>query len=180
MPTAPAETTANAAGTVLTPAQNQLGGRSKQMAKDSSSDMRERSKDVIKEAEGYRRHPYYCTGDPPRLTVGFGRNLEQVGINEEEAAVLFDHDFARAENIVAREAWWDAASDQQRYAQLEMVFILGERGWRRFLRMHAALERGDWMQAAAEILDSKMHRQLRRRTERIAEWTSGATTEAGG
>ena len=37
----------------------------------------------IKKHEGYKQYPYYCTGG--KLTIGYGRNLDENGINEEEA-----------------------------------------------------------------------------------------------
>ena len=134
---------------------------------------REHSMQVIMGEEGYRRLPYHCPAG--KLTVGFGRNLESVGIDHDEAITLFTNDFDRAEGICRLEAWWGDMAPLQRYAQVEMVFILGERGWRRFEKMHAALKRRNWRAAAEEILDSKMAQQLPRRTERIAEWARGAT-----
>jgi lysozyme len=132
---------------------------------------REHSMQVIMGEEGYRRTPYHCPAG--KLTVGYGRNLQSVGIDPEEATYLFSRDFEKAESICRLEAWWGDMAPLQRYAQVEMVFILGERGWRRFKKMHEALQRKDSHRAADEILDSRMHDQLPMRTKRIAEWARG-------
>jgi len=39
----------------------------------------------IERHEGLRLKPYLDTATPPRLTIGYGRNLDDVGITREEA-----------------------------------------------------------------------------------------------
>ena len=41
---------------------------------------------AIKEHEGYRKFPYHCTAN--KLTIGYGFNLEDVGISEEESELI--------------------------------------------------------------------------------------------
>ena len=49
---------------------------------------------MTKDFEGLRLKPYKCTAN--KLTIGYGRNLEDVGITPTEANYLFQQDFARA------------------------------------------------------------------------------------
>ena len=39
---------------------------------------------------------YKCTANPPRDTIGVGRNLNDVGISEEEAMFLLDNDIKKS------------------------------------------------------------------------------------
>ena len=43
----------------------------------------------LKRHEGLKLKPYKCTAD--KLTIGVGRNLEDVGISEEEAEMLLQN-----------------------------------------------------------------------------------------
>ena len=53
-------------------------------------------KRMTKEFEGCRLKPYKCTAG--KLTIGYGRNLDDVGISQAEANMMFEADFARAES----------------------------------------------------------------------------------
>ncbi|WP_246239935.1 glycoside hydrolase family protein [Pseudoalteromonas caenipelagi] len=54
----------------------------------------------IKKHEGFRQFPYYCTGG--KLPIGYGLNLGDVGINEEEAEQLLAKDIQEAKAGVKR------------------------------------------------------------------------------
>ena len=42
--------------------------------------------------EGLKLTPYYCTGEPPQLTIGVGHNLDSRGISEGIAMAILDED----------------------------------------------------------------------------------------
>ncbi|MBP5593653.1 MAG: hypothetical protein J6X75_05780, partial [Clostridia bacterium] len=46
-------------------------------------------------AEGLRLKPYRCPAG--KLTIGYGRNIEDMGISETEAEMLFDNDWQKVE-----------------------------------------------------------------------------------
>ncbi len=48
----------------------------------------------LKRHEGVKLKPYFCTQG--KCTIGVGRNLEDVGISEEEAEMLLINDIERA------------------------------------------------------------------------------------
>lgn len=48
-------------------------------------------KDLIRD-EGLRLKPYHCTAG--KLTIGYGRNLDDNGISEEEALSMLRNDIA--------------------------------------------------------------------------------------
>lgn len=108
---------------------------------------------LLSRHEGYRRHPYTCTGG--KLTIGVGRNLEDVGIDEEEARYLLDRDIARCVSHLSTFPWFESLDRIRQRALIDMRFQLGPRGFLGFAKMRAALERKDYATAAQEVLDSQ-------------------------
>lgn len=118
--------------------------------------------DLIKRHEGLRLKPY--RDSVGKLTIGYGRNLEDVGITEEEADILRDHDIARVvKGLDEALPWWRGLDATKQNALMDMAFNLGIRGLLGFTKMLAALRRGDWDAAADEALDSKWARQVGQR-----------------
>jgi lysozyme len=125
----------------------------------------------LKRHEGFRAHPYRCSAG--RLTIGYGRNLDDVGVSEEEAETLLREDMAAASSVAARYLGevFDEMDEREpvRLAVVEnMAFNLGGRlmGFRNF---RAALGAGDWNRAADEMLDSRWARQVGARAVELAE-----------
>jgi len=119
--------------------------------------------------EGLRLKPYLDTATPPRLTIGYGRNLDDAGITREEADYLLATDIERVErdlNMV------DEYMDLDRIRQTviaNMTFNLGFHGLMQFKRMWAAIGRCDYEKAANEMLDSTWRRQVGARAIELAE-----------
>jgi lysozyme len=116
--------------------------------------------------EGLRLKPYRCSAG--KLTIGIGRNIEDVGITEEEALVLFGNDISRViaeidKNIPA----FSSLDEIRKRVLVDMGFNLGIRRLMKFRRMLAALEDGDYSQAAVEMMDSRWARQVGSRAERL-------------
>lgn len=107
--------------------------------------------------EGYRRHPYHCSAG--KLTIGVGRNLTDVGIDEEEARYLLDRDILACVADLASFPWFEALTPARRHALIDVRFQLGPQGVRGFRRMLDAFARSDYDTAAAELLDSKYARE---------------------
>lgn len=124
-------------------------------------------KDVML-AEGFRSKPYRDTVNV--LTIGFGRNLDHVGISKLEAEVLLDHDLAAAE-MQCKDAfpWFMALNDARQRAVVEMVFNLGLAGFSGFKRTIAAIVSHRYTDAASHLLESKWAGQVGARAHRIAE-----------
>lgn len=122
--------------------------------------------DLIRD-EGLHLKPYLCTAN--KLTIGVGRNLDDVGISEEEAQILLDHDIAACVADLDRSLpWWHDLSEARQRALLNMRFNLGLSRLLGFKQMLAALERGDYETAAAQALDSQWAKQVGDRAQRIA------------
>ncbi len=123
----------------------------------------------IKEHEGLRLKPYRDTVG--KLTIGYGRNLEDVGLSPEEAEVLLRNDLLRCEAEL-REALggtYEALSPVRKAVLLDMIYNLGKPRFLGFKRMIAALKAGDFSRAAGEMLDSRWAAQVGRRAQFLAE-----------
>ena len=123
----------------------------------------------LKTDEGKRNFPYYDTATPPRLSIGFGRNLTDVGISDDEAAYLLANDIAKVVAGLSAYAWWAQLSPVRQDACINMAYNLGLHGFSTFRNMIAALAVGDYPKAAAEMLDSGAARELPSRYGRLAQ-----------
>lgn len=117
--------------------------------------------------EGLRLKPYLCPAG--RLTIGIGRNLDDLGITEEEARLLLANDLDRVERDLDRLLpWWRTLDDTRRDALANMCFNLGATRLLNFKAMLAALEQGDFNLAADEMLDSLWASQVGSRAVELA------------
>jgi len=133
-----------------------------------SPEAKERLRRMLIVHEGLRLKPYRCPAG--YLTIGVGRNLEARGISREEAMVLLENDIAEAE-AAARGFFpaFDRLEEPRQAVLVDMAFNLGAVRLGGFRRFRAALERGDFEQAAREMLDSKWAEQVGPRARRLAE-----------
>ena len=121
----------------------------------------------LKRDEGFRSHPYRDTVG--KLTVGYGRNLDDVGISEPEAAVLLSHDIGHAIEEVHREFPWSVSAPiGVKRGLYNMAFNMGINRLSGFKRMLRHLQEGNYAKAADEALDSKWATQVGARASRIA------------
>lgn len=123
--------------------------------------------ELTKRHEGFRSHPYTCTAG--KLSVGYGRNLDDVGLDEEEATYLLERDIERARAVLRLEPYWLDLGEVRQAVLLDMAVNLGLAGLGRFKKMRAALAAGDYMRAAAEMVDSLWYRQVGQRARRLVE-----------
>ncbi len=130
--------------------------------------MEERLIKLLITHEGLRLKPYRDTVG--KLTIGVGRNLDDVGITEEEALYLLKNDIRRTINFLSAVLpFWYRLSETRKIALIDMCFNLGGRRFMGFRKMRRALEEGDYERAAEEMLDSKWAGQVGRRAEELAE-----------
>jgi lysozyme len=134
------------------------------------------------QAEGFRQFPYFdCCGKPFRqcacarqgiLTIGFGRNLESVGLSKLEAEVLLDHDLYTAESQATKAfEWFGGMKELRQRAITELVFNMGMKTFLGFRQTILACKVGQWSAAAANLLESKWKAQVGpARSERIARY----------
>ena len=123
--------------------------------------------DQLARDEGCRLKPYRDTKGI--LTIGVGRNIEQLGITIEEAHYLLSNDVTRVDRELTVNLPWFASMDGVRQAVLvNMCFNVGITKLLTFKKMLAAMEVGDWEVAAEEMLNSKYAVDVGDRAKRLA------------
>ncbi len=105
-----------------------------------------------------------------KLTIGYGRNIEDIGISEAESGVLLTANMKEAtDDLLMNFAWFSTLSDARQRALSDMRFQLGAAGFRAFKATIAALAIGDFQTAAGQILASKYAEQVPSRAKEIAQ-----------
>jgi lysozyme len=120
----------------------------------------------IKRCEGFDSHPYVDTVG--KVTIGWGRNLHDTGLSQEEADYLFENDFSRCERELAQCSWYIDQPKLVQAALLNMCFNLGIGRLKKFKRMIDALEAKNYTLAAQEALDSKWAIQVGQRAKDVS------------
>lgn len=122
---------------------------------------------MLEQDEGFKPKPYRCSAG--KLTIGYGRNLEDKGLSQEEAHHLLHEDIRDAIKFLDQQLpWWKSLDGEARQeALVNMAFNLGGR-LLGFKKMLAALKSKDYERAADEALDSKWAGQVGQRAQRIA------------
>lgn len=126
----------------------------------------------LKEEEDYKQHPYYCTAK--KLTIGYGRNLDDRGISEKEAEYLLKNDIIEAQECLSENFdFYENLNESQQLALIDMVINMGFPKFCKFKKMIAALKQGDYQKARLEMLDSNYATQVRRRALRNSDLILG-------
>lgn len=123
--------------------------------------------DELTRDEGFRLKPYRDTVG--KLSIGVGRNLDDVGISAEEAGILLSHDIDRT--VAALDTaipWWRGLDDVRQRVIVNMAFNLGIGGLLGFKNTLAAVKEGRYADAAAGMLASKWAGQVGARAVRLA------------
>ena len=122
--------------------------------------------------EGLELKPYKCTAN--KTTIGVGRNIEEVGISEDEAMYLLDNDI---KNVVAQcqatFSWFDGLTDIRKEAIVNLVFNMGLSTFCKFKKTISYIEQGLYELAGTELLDSNYARQVGQRSVDVANMIAG-------
>lgn len=121
----------------------------------------------LKRHEGFRKKPYQCTAG--KTTIGYGRNLDDVGIHEVEAHTLLVNDInAACEELNKRYPSFLSLDLPRKNVLINMVFNLGITRFSNFKKMIAAVENKQYEQAAKEMMSSKWANQVGDRAKELA------------
>ncbi len=103
-----------------------------------------------------------------KLTIGVGRNLEDVGISKDEALYMLQNDIDRAiERLDKKFPTWRNLDDIRQEVLINMSFNLGYKLFR-FKKFLKAIEEKDYERASYEMLNSKWAEQVGRRAKELA------------
>ena len=117
--------------------------------------------------EGERLKPYRDTVG--KLTIGIGRNLDDVGISHDEAQLLLTSDIVSAMDGLDRAfPWWRELSDVRQMVIVDMAFNMGLTTLSKFVNTLGAMERGEYDAASHGMLQSKWARQVGGRAQTLA------------
>lgn len=124
--------------------------------------------DQLKRHEGMELKPYKCTSD--KLTIGIGRNLEDVGISEKEAEMLLQNDVQQVTAQLKEKFPWVLQLDEVRFAALiNFTFNVGIGTASKFVNAMALLKAENYDTAADEFLDSRWAKQVGQRAIEVTE-----------
>lgn len=138
--------------------------------------MQTKYKQMTKDFEGLELKVYRCSSG--KLTIGYGRNLEDNGITKQEADMLFERDFTTAEAqarvlVTSLGKNWIKFPEQRLYVLTDMIFNMGYTNVLKFKKTLAAIKADDYDKAAKEMLDSDWARQTGRRATTLAALMRG-------
>ena len=123
---------------------------------------------TLKRHEGFRTKPYRCSAG--KLTIGYGRNLEDVGISKIEATNMLLNDIEAAEKDLRTVfPCLNYFTENRQEALTNMVFNLGISKFKLFKNTIKAINRGDWTAAASHAKDSKWYQQVKSRGKEVVE-----------
>jgi len=138
--------------------------------------------DQLKRDEDFRSKPYRDTskaigfeGRAGKVTIGYGRNLDDEGISLDEGLDLLQSDVNSKVAALQRALPWAgellSGDDAPRFWVLvNMAFNMGLEGLLGFHRMLSAMEKKQWEIAASEMLDPpNWLNQVGDRARRLAE-----------
>ena len=118
-------------------------------------------------AEDVRRFPYEDSVGV--LSIAVGRNLEHRGLNDDEIELMLKNDLALALSEAQKLEYFDRLDGVRQIVIRDMVFNMGLPRFSGFVKTNAALKAGDYLKAAAEMVDSKWYRQTGRRAQRLVK-----------
>lgn len=128
--------------------------------------------DQLKIDEGFRSRPYRCTAG--KLTIGYGRNIEDVGITENEALFMLREDIKKTKKeLYDKLPFFESLSDSRQEALINMAFNLGVNGLLKFKKTLDYISKGQFVEASKEVLNSKWANQVGKRAERISKQIHG-------
>lgn len=121
---------------------------------------------MLQRHEGLRLKPYKCTAG--KVSIGYGRNLDDMGISEVEAMVLLRHDIERCYDELNVFSWFADLDQVRQEALIDMLFNLGLPTFLEFKKTLKFVAEGKYSQAAEEMLRSKWADQVGDRAKELA------------
>lgn len=118
--------------------------------------------------EGFRTKPYKDTVG--KTTIGYGRNLDDVGISQAEAYFMLQNDIKKVINqLYAKLPFFKDLTDGRQNALANMAFNLGIDKLMEFKNTLSLIEQKRYTEASTAVLDSKWATQVGERAKRISE-----------
>jgi lysozyme len=118
--------------------------------------------------EGLSFKLYKCTAG--KITVGYGRNIQDNGISQRVADLMLEEDVIEAEKICIRvfgKVLWEKWSENRRLGWINFAFNLGQTRLLQFRNTLRAALREDWVGVEAGLRASAWFQQVKTRAPRV-------------
>ena len=118
----------------------------------------------IQRSEGLSLTIYNCKSN--KISCGYGRNLTDNGISQDEAEYMLDNDIKMAleECVELYNDFWDLPYNVK-HVLIDMMFNGGRNMMLSFKKFNACLEDDDFEGMARELKDSRYYHQVGRRSK---------------
>ena len=104
-----------------------------------------------------------------KVTIGYGRNLDDKGISKTEASFLLSNDIRETiDEAKFIFPYFENLTENRQYVVCNMLFNLGRSRLTGFKKMFEALEKGNYLEASKEMLDSRWANQVGDRAKELA------------
>lgn len=113
-----------------------------------------------------------------KVTIGYGRNLTDRGISENEARFLLHEDINEVIQGLGRYWWFTELDEVRQEVVINMAFNLGLTGFSKFRNTIGYISDGNYSQAAANMLKSKWARQVGIRAQELSRMMASGLREA--
>lgn len=121
---------------------------------------------MIKDQEGFSASPY--TDTTGNLTIGYGTNLT-AGIDKNMATMLLSYKIGQNFPKLNQLEWFKSLDPVRQSVIENMAYNMGVEGVMGFHMMIAAIEVGDWVGAASEMVNSIWYEQVGQRAVVLSE-----------
>ena len=115
----------------------------------------------VKTHEGLKLQVYKCPAN--RLTIGYGRNLDDRGISKEEAEMLLLNDLETSTKEAKKFEFYENLTSNRQDVIVEMIFNMGLTRFKEFKKTIGYINQANYSAAADEMLDSRWAKQVGQR-----------------
>ena len=129
-------------------------------------------KQMLIRHEGVRAKPY--RDSVGKLTIGVGRNLDDVGLFKDEIDLMLTNDiFQCIDDLNSHIPWWNDLDSTRQMVLIDMCFNLGIHGLLGFKNTLESIKSGDYKKASEQMLESKWAIQVGGRAKELSEMMKG-------
>lgn len=132
-----------------------------------NNDMKVKLKALLIKHEGYSKYGYIDTAG--KITLGIGFNVTDRGMDDCWIDTRYNKDVEFFLNFLTDKFPWFSELNESRQCALVDMCFMGTEKFLTFKKMIAALEEGDFVRAAHEVIDSKYETEVHQRAHDIAK-----------
>lgn len=122
----------------------------------------------LRRFEGKRLKAYKDTAG--KTSIGYGRNLDDVGISDQEAEYFLNNDCTDILlGAQAKFPWWGMMTYSAKRGLCNMIYEIGFDGFTKFKDMIAALTTTDYARARAAAMKSAWYKEVPERAQQVID-----------